>query len=270
MTNHEQPSQEPHQDLYRVDIPEAMLARGGGEEVALSDVTAYDCMPKIIGNEFRTNPGLQPSLFHFAPQNSMPVRIMEEAYLKLAADLLELGELEGALEAYKRGLHQSLDFITMVHGMQRMALLTSAEVQYLDVVGKYASIEQDLGLAVIGRSESAAYDEQEYPQFLAGIRHTLAEENRLGNEYATCRKFEYVGWGKPSKAVAFAASAAQYVMRLEASQSYEDARHCAAAIGWEEKAQEMELKAANFKPVLDPELERAYIYRATPQSYWDY
>lgn len=154
-------------DLYKVDIPKEYLSRGTGESIDLHEATALDFMPRILGAQFMSVESLHESL-HSYGRGVGSFTALEEGYKGLAEDELAEGNIPGALDAYKKALHNATSFVMAMGNMQHSAALNTEELDKIELTGSFGNLENKLVQAVA--TQNIPFDAQQYPDFVREAR----------------------------------------------------------------------------------------------------
>lgn len=152
-------------ELHSVHIPSEWLSRGTGEVVQLQEATVFDFMPQIIGSRFMAGE-LNARLYNNG-QGAGSFMASEDAYYNLAEDELQSGNLIEALDAYKRCLHYSVGFLGAMAALRGNALLNRAELDRLDLSGRFGDLEQALIRQIVAQDVALPAS---YPDFVKDVR----------------------------------------------------------------------------------------------------
>lgn len=178
--------------LYQVNLPTELLSRGSGEQIPAREATAFDVMPQALGGMFMTDPELRKRIHFWGDHIAIPFIGLKETYQKYATRLLARGDVNGALDAYKRSLHNQLEYSSGIAGMQHLWLLNSDEVEKLDVGdrkgNRFSPLELQL-LQAIGTQDSS-FDPEAYTEFIREIRHLEKRSRELNRLFWTQRRFD--------------------------------------------------------------------------------
>lgn len=166
--------------LYEVKIDPKLVSKGTGKSINIVEAVVYDFMPRILGDKFREVETLRKSV-HFYGKEHAPVLALDEAYRSLAKQELEEGNLNEALEAYKRGVYYRTAFIRLMARIQDNALFNPTEIQKLDSESDYEPIEDELVHIVV--SQDIAFDLSTYVAFLEEVRQLEKNALRLNQLY---------------------------------------------------------------------------------------
>lgn len=249
---------------YSVDIPLQLKSRGTGEQIPLSEATAFDFMPQLIGSRFQEVPELASGIHSdFVKSSYAPFMTAANAYMEHAELLLMRDDLMGAIEAYKTSLHNATSFVSMVSGLGSHAALSSAEVEKLDLDRQYGDLESRIAGAVW--AGEVAFNPEAYAEFVRNVRRDRAEYNRLN--------LLYFGYGhKEDKTSGIEkhdpAVGREYLDLCVRMGSFGMATYVAKNLGSpDEAAYYKELEAQQTKSKNDSEL-KALIDKYMPRSYW--
>lgn len=161
--------------LHTIEIKPEFLSRGSDTPVKIEEAIVFDVMPRILGERFRVVEPLRRSVHFYGQKIGVPFLDLEEAYKTIAQRELKDGNTNAALEAYKRGLYSSTCFVRAMASIQGIALLTSVEIQRLNVLQNFKRLERDLVCAV--SLEGIPNDLPAYESFLNEVRQL--EKNAL-------------------------------------------------------------------------------------------
>lgn len=153
-------------DLHQPDLSGEWLSRGTGEEVPLSEATEFDIIPRLIGSRFLIDDNLRRRV-HFNGHHMGPFLAIEETYRILAIQELESGDLEAALDAYKRALHHGKGWLGFIAMMGNHAALNSDELQKTNLGVRYRDLE-DMLIYQIG-NQGVVPSPADYAEFVRNI-----------------------------------------------------------------------------------------------------
>src|SRR3990167_873561 len=101
-------------------------------------------MPQLIGSTFLTDEELRPRV-HFHGDHYGPFLAQEAAYTRLAEIELASGGLTRAIDAYRRGLHHAIEWVSAVAAFGGPdgsgILLTKDDVDRMDLSRRFGNIE---------------------------------------------------------------------------------------------------------------------------------
>src|SRR3989344_3922862 len=166
-------------ELRRVQINPELLSRGSGERVALQDAVVYDFMPRILGSRSMGVDELRRATHFYSGGGSF--MMMDEAYGEVAEDELKSGNLTLALEAYKRRLHAAVGFVGAMAALGDKALLSSQEVDRLNLQSRFGALENRLIQTVV--SQDIAFDLPKYIDWLNNVRRLEKDAAQLNRQY---------------------------------------------------------------------------------------
>lgn len=199
---------------YNVEVSPILLSRGTGEVLNMGETLVYDFMPRLLGEQFRTNPELRRNVhrvFNCDTPNA-PLMVKEKAYRRVAEQELEAGNLTAALEAYKKAVWNVTVLMSAISSIQGNTMVDQKELDVLnvdfkdleealivDVVQTYVPIDlrahadfvkqtddDEMKQMVVGNVvnsviEHVKFDLDVYKDFLAEIRAANQERIRLVN-----------------------------------------------------------------------------------------
>jgi len=169
---------EHHRELFQVQMSQELLSRGTGETVPISEITALDVMPQIIGAAFLTNDDLRAGL-HFHGEGYGPALAKEAAYSRLSHEELANGNVTESLAAYRRGLHHAISWVGMVASMGAAqggrVLLTPRDLQSMNVASRFKPLEGQLSTQLW--QSNFSFNPDEYTTFVKETRRL--EKRRL-------------------------------------------------------------------------------------------
>jgi hypothetical protein len=134
------------------DIPKSVVyqfssQRGTGKPVKPEEAIAYDFMPVLLGDQFRTEPGLSGMLLRPAPETG-PFILQIDAYETLGKRYARQGALVQALECYRIATDTRTGLARAVADHQGLALPNEREMRR---VGIASGLEKQL-LEQVARS----------------------------------------------------------------------------------------------------------------------
>ena len=172
--------------LYRVKIPAEIEQRGTGKAINRPDALVYDCMPVLLGDQFRTHPVLSRVLLRDAPV-SAPFMLKREAYELLGVKYVEEGDLIPGLECYRIMLESATDFVEAMSRIQGSALLNQREVKKL---GLASDLESELMRSC--RKAKMKADPQKYADWVDQLKASKKEWLRLNQNNKTYGSAKYI------------------------------------------------------------------------------
>lgn len=167
---------------YKVNMPQELRSRGTGERVLLHEVTPFDLMPQLIGSRFQELPGLQDVIHQDEVVNlNVPFLTAVTAYKEYAALEIARGNVEAAINAYKTSLFNTASFMSFASGLGEAALLTSGEVERLDLEGQFGTLEDKI-IDKVWEGE-VAFHPDDYAKFVADVREQRKRRRELGRSF---------------------------------------------------------------------------------------
>lgn len=142
-------------------------------------------MPRIVGDRFRVVGSLRRRVYLYREDGIFLAN--EIAYRELAEEESRRGNLNEALEAYKRSLHNTMCFVTGIARMQDVVLLSEGELQHLTVGSKFERLETDFVHSIA--AQEVSFDLRAYAAFLDEVRQLERDASQLN-----CAFF---GYGAP-------------------------------------------------------------------------
>lgn len=228
----------PEDELYRAAIPQNLVSRGTDERVPLREATTFDAMPQLIGSTFLTNERLNVRTHFHGEHVGVPFLVIEKVYRELADHELAVGNLEPAIDAYRRGMHYALKWlggVSLLAGSSS-TLLTGQDLRNLDIPERFGSFEERL-MAVIWEGE-VSFQPDHYRDFVRDVRRFEKRRLQLNQLFFQGRSYAY-GETEEVDRPRDSRVGREYITICMAMKKFKEAAWIAQEMGLEDEASEL-------------------------------